>query len=65
MLALVCAEIDQWKAGVRPLEDNPLVNAPHTERTGRRVAHPYSREVAVFPAGVAADKYWADGETSG
>ncbi len=31
------AEIDQVKAGVWPLEDNPLVNAPHSERTGRRV----------------------------
>ncbi len=49
MLA-IRAEIDRVKAGVWPLEDNLLVNAAHSERTGRRVAHPYSRE-AVFPAG--------------
>ncbi len=46
------------KAGVWPLEDNPLVNAPHIQNElVAEWAHPYSREVAVFPAGVA-DKYW-------
>ena len=57
MLA-IRAEIDQVKAGVWPLEDNPLVNAPHIQsELVAEWAHPYSREVAVFPAGVA-DKYW-------
>ena len=57
MLA-IRAEIDQVKAGVWPLEDNPLVNAPHIQNElVAEWAHPYSREVAVFPAGVA-DKYW-------
>ncbi len=45
------------KAGVWPLEDNPLVNAPHIQsELVAEWAHPYSREAAVFPAGVA-DKY--------
>ena len=57
MLA-IRAEIDQVKAGVWPLEDNPLVNAPHIQsELVAEWAHPYSREVAVFPAGMA-DKYW-------
>lgn len=45
----------EWSA-----EDNPLGNAPHTAAAlGGEWAHGYSREVAVFPAGVsAADKYW-------
>ncbi len=41
-----------------PLEDNPLVNAPHTQ--GELVSewnHPYTRELAVFPAGLN-NKYW-------
>jgi glycine dehydrogenase len=62
------AEIDAVAAGEWPADDNPLVNAPHTQ--GRVVAddwtHPYSRKLAAFPAGmhvgpVAADgftKYW-------
>ncbi len=35
------------KAGVWPLEDNPLVNAPHIHRANWSPsgAHPYSREV--------------------
>lgn len=38
------------KAGVLPLEDNPLVNAPHIQsELVAEWAHPYSREVAVFP----------------
>ena len=57
MLA-IRGEIDRVKAGEWPLEDNPLVNAPHTQ--GELVAewhHPYTRELAVFPAGLA-NKYW-------
>ena len=57
MLA-IRAEIDRVKAGEWPLEDNPLVNAPHTQ--GELVSewnHPYSRELAVFPAGLH-NKYW-------
>ncbi|RPK65883.1 Glycine dehydrogenase (decarboxylating) [Streptomyces sp. ADI96-15] len=54
------SEIEQVATGAWPAEDNPLRNAPHTARTlTGDWDHPYSREVAVFPAGVhAADKYW-------
>ncbi|MFC0226343.1 aminomethyl-transferring glycine dehydrogenase [Serratia aquatilis] len=53
-------EIDLVQKGEWPLEDNPLVNAPHTqaELVGDW-QHAYSREVAVFPvAGVRENKYW-------
>ncbi|WP_145579863.1 aminomethyl-transferring glycine dehydrogenase [Yersinia vastinensis] len=59
MLA-IRAEIEKVARGEWPLEDNPLVNAPHTQ--GELVGdwrHPYSRELAVFPiAGVMENKYW-------
>ncbi|ELI8097879.1 TPA: aminomethyl-transferring glycine dehydrogenase [Yersinia enterocolitica] len=59
MLA-IRAEIEKVACGEWPLEDNPLVNAPHTqaELVGEW-QHPYSRELAVFPvAGVMENKYW-------
>ncbi|CRY55344.1 glycine dehydrogenase [Yersinia intermedia] len=59
MLA-IRAEIEKVAKGEWPLEDNPLVNAPHTqaELVGDW-PHPYSRELAVFPiAGVLENKYW-------
>jgi glycine dehydrogenase len=45
-------EADQVAAGVWPAEDNPLVNAPHTAAhvSGSDWSHPYSREVAAYPA---------------
>jgi glycine dehydrogenase len=61
-------EIAQVEAGAWPADDNPLVNAPHTQT--RLVAdewtHPYSRRLAAYPTGVhagpisarGADKYW-------
>ncbi|GHH88225.1 glycine dehydrogenase (decarboxylating) [Streptomyces sulfonofaciens] len=54
------AEIEQVASGAWPADDNPLRNAPHTaESVGAAWEHPYSRQEAVFPAGVvAADKYW-------
>ncbi|MEU1947453.1 glycine dehydrogenase (aminomethyl-transferring), partial [Streptomyces sp. NPDC020125] len=54
------AEIEKVGSGEWAKEDNPLRNAPHTAAslTGEW-DRPYSREEAVFPAGVsAADKYW-------
>ncbi|WP_406306177.1 aminomethyl-transferring glycine dehydrogenase [Streptomyces sp. NBC_00879] len=53
-------EIERLASGEWPAEDNPLSNAPHTAAAlGGEWEHPYSREEAVFPAGVsAADKYW-------
>ncbi|WP_409310325.1 aminomethyl-transferring glycine dehydrogenase [Pectobacterium sp. B1J-3] len=52
------AEIARVVSSEWPLDDNPLVNAPHTqaELVGEW-AHPYSRELAVFPAG-SEHKYW-------
>lgn len=57
MLA-IRSEIDKVAAGEWPADDNPLVNAPHTQQeiTGDW-QHSYSREQAVFPAG-SEDKYW-------
>ncbi|MEU3047426.1 aminomethyl-transferring glycine dehydrogenase [Streptomyces sp. NPDC006984] len=54
------AEIEKVASGDWPTEDNPLRNAPHTAAAlGGEWQHAYSREEAVFPAGVsAADKYW-------
>ncbi|MFT7838844.1 aminomethyl-transferring glycine dehydrogenase [Saccharothrix sp. BKS2] len=52
-------EIDRVGAGEWPADDNPLRNAPHTAAcVTAEWDHPYSREVAVFPAGVTAVKAW-------
>ncbi|MGG8407272.1 aminomethyl-transferring glycine dehydrogenase [Streptomyces sp. 12297] len=53
-------EIERVSAGEWPADDNPLHNAPHTAAAlGGEWTHPYTRDEAVFPAGVsAADKYW-------
>ncbi|WKX27154.1 aminomethyl-transferring glycine dehydrogenase [Tatumella ptyseos] len=51
-------EIEKVEKGEWPLDDNPLVNAPHIQQ--ELVSdwhHAYSREIAVFPAG-GEDKYW-------
>ncbi|WP_336322493.1 aminomethyl-transferring glycine dehydrogenase [Streptomyces lavendofoliae] len=54
------AEVEKVASGEWPADDNPLRNAPHTASAlGGEWSHAYSREEAVFPAGVsAADKYW-------
>ncbi|WP_406195726.1 aminomethyl-transferring glycine dehydrogenase [Kitasatospora sp. NBC_01560] len=54
------AEIDKVGSGEWEAEDNPLRNAPHTAATlAGDWAHGYSRQEAVFPAGVnPSDKYW-------
>ncbi len=54
------AEIAKVQAGEWPLENNPLVNAPHT-LDDLLVAweRPYTPQEAVFPAGVKVSaKYW-------
>ena len=53
-------EIAAVQEGLWPAEDNPLVNAPHTAQSiAQDWDHPYSREEAVFPAGVdPRAKYW-------
>ncbi|MFJ6938478.1 aminomethyl-transferring glycine dehydrogenase [Streptomyces sp. NPDC101132] len=54
------AEIERVASGEWPADDNPLHNAPHTAAAlGGEWNHPYTRDEAVFPAGVtAAEKYW-------
>ncbi|MFD7314148.1 aminomethyl-transferring glycine dehydrogenase [Streptomyces sp. NPDC059883] len=54
------AEIEKVASGEWSADDNPLCNAPHTAAAlGGAWEHAYSRDEAVFPAGVsAADKYW-------
>lgn len=54
------AEVDKVGSGAWSADDNPLRGAPHTAGAlGGDWDHAYSREEAVFPAGVsAADKYW-------
>ncbi|MGW3944011.1 aminomethyl-transferring glycine dehydrogenase [Streptomyces phaeochromogenes] len=52
-------EIDLVAQDVWNLEDSPLRKAPHTAATlVQQWTRAYSREMAVFPAGVTADKYW-------
>lgn len=53
-------EIDRVAAGEWPADDNPLRGAPHTAAClVGEWTHPYSREEAVYPAGVdRPGKYW-------
>jgi glycine dehydrogenase len=52
-------EIDRVAAGEWTAEDSPLRGAPHTARTlVGKWKRPYTREDAVFPAGLDPDKYW-------
>ncbi|MGW0792852.1 aminomethyl-transferring glycine dehydrogenase [Streptomyces sp. NPDC002911] len=53
-------EIDKIASGAWSADDNPLRNAPHTAAAlGGEWNHTYTREEAVFPAGVTpSDKYW-------
>jgi glycine dehydrogenase len=54
------SEIDRVVNGEWPLDDNPLVNAPHTQDDLiSDWQHAYSRELAVFPmASLRDNKYW-------
>ena len=54
-------EIAKVQAGEWPLEDNPLVNAPHTAASllNGEWTHAYTREEAAYPLPwIAARKYW-------
>jgi glycine dehydrogenase len=58
-LIAIRAEIDEVQTGDTPMEESPLRSAPHT--AAALVSdwdRSYSRERAVFPAGLTADKYW-------
>ncbi len=54
-------EADAVAAGVWPLDDNPLHNAPHTAQSviEGEWEHPYTREQAVYPVrALIRNKYW-------
>ncbi|MGL4861067.1 MAG: aminomethyl-transferring glycine dehydrogenase [Enterobacteriaceae bacterium] len=53
-------EADRVASGEWSLQDNPLVNAPHTQQDLLcEWTHPYSRELAAFPTQAVRDnKYW-------
>ena len=54
-------EIGQVESGALPLDDNPLVNAPHTMEAvlAEEWLRPYSREMAALPAPwVREAKFW-------
>ena len=60
-LEAIRREIEAIERGEWPREDNPLKNAPHTAEsvTGDEWKHPYSRQVAAFPAPwVKRRKFW-------
>ena len=54
-------EIDKVANEEWPRDNNPLFNAPHTaEQMAGEWNHPYSRQVACYPAeNQAKNKYWA------
>ena len=54
-------EIDEVQKGIYPLEDNALVNAPHTLETivTDNWAHAYGREKATYPLNyLRSNKFW-------
>ncbi|MCP4070568.1 MAG: aminomethyl-transferring glycine dehydrogenase [Hyphomicrobiales bacterium] len=58
----IFGEAKKVENGEWPLEDNPLVNAPHTiyALIADDWNHPYSRQLAICPAGVdMTSKYWS------
>ena len=59
-MVAIRGEIERVAAGDWDKTDNPLRNAPHTAAmvTADKWERPYGRELAAFPAGEAAGKYW-------
>ncbi|NRB39981.1 MAG: aminomethyl-transferring glycine dehydrogenase [Pseudomonadales bacterium] len=54
-------EMMKVQSGVWPLEDNPLVNAPHTHQVllTDEWTHPYSRSEAAYPLeALRTNKFW-------
>ncbi|MUJ39039.1 aminomethyl-transferring glycine dehydrogenase [Aliivibrio fischeri] len=54
-------EMNKVEQAEWPLDNNPLVNAPHTQvdLMSDNWEHPYTREVACFPSSQSKDsKYW-------
>ncbi len=60
-MTAIRSEIAKVEEGVWPLDDNPLVNAPHTAEdvVADEWGHPYSREEAAYPLPhLRLAKYW-------
>ncbi len=59
-LISIRGEIEKVVKGQYPLDDNPLVNAPHTVKTlVKEWTHPYTKQEAVFPTSfVVNKKFW-------
>lgn len=59
-MVMIRKEIDRVEIGEWSLEDNPLVNAPHTvDDIKGEWNHPYSRDEAAFPSlAVQESKFW-------
>lgn len=59
-MVAIRGEIEQVATGEFDRTDNPLTGAPHTARSliAGEWKHPYDRETAGYPAGLAGDKYW-------
>ncbi|WP_406385069.1 aminomethyl-transferring glycine dehydrogenase [Streptomyces sp. NBC_01618] len=58
-LIAIRAEIELVERGVWSVEGSPLRRAPHTAAAiAGEWSRAYSRERAVFPAGISPDKYW-------
>jgi glycine dehydrogenase len=60
-LIAIREEIREIEEGTLDRKDNPLKNAPHTQRgtISDSWSHPYSRERAAFPARWTLDwKFW-------
>ncbi|MCM2130728.1 aminomethyl-transferring glycine dehydrogenase [Larsenimonas rhizosphaerae] len=52
-------EIQRIEDGDWPADNNPLVNAPHTHRDMlAQTDRPYGLDLALFPAGDTANKFW-------
>jgi len=56
----ISGEAERIASGEWPVDDNPLVNAPHTsEMIVGPWEHPYDQTTAAFPMpGMGPDKYW-------
>ncbi|MDN5900192.1 MAG: aminomethyl-transferring glycine dehydrogenase [Brachybacterium sp.] len=50
-MLMIAKEAEEVAAGTWPVDDNPLVNSPHTAASIAvgEWTHPYSREIAVYP----------------
>lgn len=60
-MKVIRAEITNTESGIWPINDNPLVNAPHTSEIliADKWTHPHRRHKAAFPSDTKSmEKYW-------